>query len=741
MNAIIGQPISRVDGPDKVTGKATYAAEFTLPGMAHAAMVLSTIVRGRITGIDARAAENAPGVLAVLTYQNAPRLPYKPLPQRPQVDPKSGEQLHVLQGPEVLFSGQPVALVVAETLEQATHAADLIQVAYDTVNGGTSFDPRHGRPPSEATIKGGRPGEMGRGKAEEALAAAPVRIEAAYTHPREHHHAIEPHATIAHWDGERLTLYDKTQWVDNDRAEIAHVFGIPEDDIRVISPFVGGAFGSALRTWPHVTLAAMAARTVGRPVRLELTRRQLFTSVGFRPHTWQRIALGSDQDGHLTAIRHEAIQQVARYEEYAETVLAPVQHLYACPNVQGTYQLVEMDTNSPCPMRAPGVVTGVMAIEMAMDELAYELGMDPLELRLRNHAEKDESKDLPWSSKELRACYAAAADRFGWSRRTGQPGSMREGRIRIGYGMATAMYHSDRAAGSAHVTLYGNGTAVVRSASSDMGPGTYTSMTQVAAETLGLGMEQVRFELGDTALPSAPVHGGSITMASVGNAVAEACQAVQRKLIDLVRAAAKGPFAGRRTEEIVARDGGLARADGTGTVVPFQDLLREHNLGWVAAEATSKPGEETKKLSSAAFGAVFVEVRVDPDLGTVRVPRIIGAYDVGRVINPKTARSQCIGGMVQGVGMALLEQADWDPRFGRVMNANLAEYLVPVCADIAELAAIFVPNDDRAFNPLGVKGLAEVAICGVAPAIANAVFHATGRRFRDLPLSPDKLLG
>ncbi|MGE0370709.1 MAG: xanthine dehydrogenase family protein molybdopterin-binding subunit [Gammaproteobacteria bacterium] len=743
MNAIIGQPISRVDGPDKVTGKATYAAEFVVPEMAHAALVLSTIARGRITGIDVRAAEGAPGVLAVLTHENAPRLPYKPQQQRPLVDPKSGEQLHVLQGPEVMFNGQPVALVVAETLEQATHAADLIQVAYDAADADTGFDPGRGRPPSEATAKGGRPPEMGRGDAEAAFQAAPVRIDATYTHPREHHHAIEPHATIAQWDGEgeRLTLYDKTQWVDNDRAEIAHVFGIQEDHIRVISPFVGGAFGSALRTWPHVTLAAMGARVTGRPVRLELTRRQLYTSVGFRPHTWQRIALASDQDGHLTAIRHDAAHQVARYEEYAETTLAPVQHLYACPNVQGTYRLVEMDTNSPCPMRAPGVVTGVMSIEMAMDELAHELGIDPLELRLRNYAEKDEAKDLPWSSKELRACYTTAAERFGWSRRTGQPGSMREGRVRIGYGMATAIYHSDRAPGAAHVTLYGNGTAVVRSASSDMGPGTYTSMTQIAAETLGLPVERVRFELGDTALPFAPVHGGSITMASVGNAVAEASQAAQRKLVEIACAATEGPFAGLSASEIVGRDGGLARKDGSGSVVPYQDLLRQHKLDWVDAQATSKPGEETKKYSSAAFGAVFVEVRVDPDLGSVRVPRIIGAYDVGRVINPKTARSQCIGGMVQGVGMALLEQAEWDPRFGRVMNGNLGEYLLPVCADIAELEAVFVPNDDRNFNPLGVKGLAEVAICGVAPAISNAVFHATGRRFRDLPITPDRLLG
>ncbi|SDB72689.1 xanthine dehydrogenase family protein molybdopterin-binding subunit [Belnapia rosea] len=740
MNAIIGQPVNRVDGPAKVTGHATYAAEFDLPGLAYAVMVLATIPRGHIRSIDRMAAEQAPGVLAVMTHEDAPRLAYKPIAQRPQVDAQSGEQLHVLQDPEVRFNGEPVAVVIAETLEQAVHAADLVQVEYARSPALTIFDATKGRPPSEGNVKAGRVPELGRGEVEAAMAAAPVRISARYVHPREHHNAIEPHVTIAHWEGENLTLYDKTQWVDNDRKEIAHVFGMEEERIRVISPFVGGAFGSALRTWPHVTLAAMAAKRVGRPVRLELTRRQLYMSVGFRPHSEQHLTLGATPEGKLVALEHEVVQQVGRYEEYAETALSPTSHLYQCDNLRARYRLVEMDTNSPCPMRAPGVVTGVLGLEMAMDELATELGLDPLELRLRNYAEQDQQKGLPWSSKELRACYAAAAERFGWSRRKPEPRSMREGGMLVGYGMATAIYHSDRSAGSASVALTGNGMAVVRSAASDMGPGTYTSMTQVAAETLGLPVSHVRFELGDTNLPFAPVHGGSITMASMGNAIVAACQAVQKKLAGLARAAQNGPFAGLPEEAIAAREGGLGRADGSGPVVPYAELLRQHNLGWVEAEGSAQPGEETQKYSSAAFGAVFVEVRVDEALGTVRVPRMVGAYDVGRVINPKTARSQCIGGMVGGLGMALEEQAEWDIRFGKVMNANLAEYLVPVNADVPSLEAIFVPNDDRNFNPLGVKGLAEVAICGVAPAIANAVYHATGRRIRRLPITPERLL-
>ena len=713
MNAILGKPVSRVDGPAKVTGGARYAAEFHLPELAYGAVVLSTIVKGRITSMETAEAAAAPGVLAVITHENAPRLPYNEPKTRPLVDPKSGDQLRVFQGPDIVFNGQPVAVVVAETHEQAEHAARLVRVAYDAQGGTTAFDPAQGHPPSEATAKGGRPGDKARGDARAAFEAAEVRIDATYVQPREHHNAMEPHATVARWDGDSLTLYDKSQWVDNVREAIGCVFGIPEEKIRVISPFVGGAFGSALRTWPHVTIAALASRQVGRPVRVELPRRALYTSIGFRPHTRQRVALGAGRDGKLTAIIQEAHAQTSAYEEYAETTLNPPRQTYSCPNVQTVYRLSPMNTNSPCPMRGPGMATGVLALEMGMDELAVELGIDPVELRLRNYAERDEDKNLPWSSKELRACYKTAAERFGWDRRTADPGSMRDGRTLIGYGMATAIYPAERSKASASATLFANGTALVRSASSDMGPGTYTSMTQVAAETLGLPLERVRFELGDTDMPKAPVHGGSITMASVGNAVRAACKAVQAKL--------SGPAGGNAPEDWPA-------------------LLRARDLDRIEAGAESKPDDGEEKFSHSGFGAVFAEVRVDPALGTVRVPRIIGAYDAGYVVNPKTARSQCIGGMVQGIGMALLEQAEWDERFGKVMNANLAEYLVPVNADVLELEALFVPSSDTVFNPLGVKGLAEIALCGVAPAIANAVFHATGKRIRELPITPEKLL-
>jgi len=711
MNAFTGQPVSRVDGPEKVTGQATYAAEFRLRNMAYAALVTSGIAKGRIIAIDTEEAEASSGVIAVISHLNAPWLPYNPLEQRPPVDPQAGERLHVFQDANVLFDGQPVAAVIAETQEQADTAATRVRIRYEAAAPVTTMDHARARSPSEPVAKSGRPGEKGRGDAEAAFASAPLTIDLTCSHEREQHSAMEPHATIAEWDGDHLTLYDKTQWVDNVRTEISHVFGIPEDSIRVISPFVGGAFGSALRTWPHVTIAALAARMVGRAVRVELTRRQCFTSVGARPRTEQRVRLGADSTGKLTSVIQEAWGQTSTYEEYAEVTLDPPRAVYSCPNVLTRYRLVEMNINSPCSMRAPGTATGIMALEMAMDEMAERLGLDPIEFRLLNHAERDEDKNLPWSSKELRACYTTGAERFGWSRRASAPGRSRDGRWLVGHGMATAFYPSHRAPATAQAVLYANGSAVVRTAASDMGPGTYTAMTQLAADALGLPLERVQFELGDTDMPKAPVHGGSITLASVGNAVVAACQALRHKLAERA-----GP------------DGDVAA------------MMQRTGLDRLEADGSAAPGDETKTYSSSAFGAVFVEVKVDPAFGTVRVPRIIGAYDIGTVVNPKIARSQCIGGMVGGLGMALMEQVEWDSHLGRVMNANLAEYLVPVNADVDELDAVFVPGEDTIFNPLGSKGVAEIALTGVAPAIANAIYNAIGQRVRHLPLTPDRLL-
>lgn len=708
--AFIGKPVSRVDGRQKVTGGATYAAEFDIAGQAHGAVVRSTIAGGRIASIDVAAAQRAPGVIAVLTHRNAPRLAYRP--HKGFVDPGIGERLHVLQDDRINHQGQPIGLVVAETLEQAVHAATLVQVGYTPAGGAT--DIARARPvllTQEKTDQGeGRPPESRRGDPQAALAAAEAKVEQAYVIPRENHNPIEMHATIAAWNGDRLTLWDKTQWVNNTAEEIAAVFGIPAANIRVISPFVGGAFGSALRTWPHVTLAALGARVAQRPVKLMLSRREMFYSVGCRPHTVQQLALGASRDGRLTAIVHDGFQETSAYEEFSEALLETSRFLYSCPNVYTRHRVAPMNMNTPTYMRAPGEVSGNFALESAMDELAFALKLDPVELRLRNEPELDEFKKLPFSSRSTRECYLMAAERFGWSQRNPQPRSMRDGRWLIGWGMATANYPMNYAPASARARLLPDGTAEVASAASDMGPGTWTTMTQVAAETLGLPLERVKFVLGDTRLPKAPVHGGSMTMASVGSAVQAAC----RK----------------------ARELALARSGAT----DLGDAM--HRLGQVV-EATGEvtPGDEGKRFSMHAFGAVFVEVAVDPDLAETRVRRMVGAYGAGRIVNPKTTRSQCIGGMIGGIGMALMEHAVVDPRNGRVPNANLAEYAVPVHADAPPVMdVLFVDEHDPHVNPLGVKGVGEIAMVGVAPAITNAIFHATGKRIRELPVTPDKLL-
>jgi len=707
--AFIGQPVSRVDGRQKVTGGATYAAEFGVPGQAQGAIVRSTIANGRIASIDTAAAERAPGVVTVLTHRNAPRLAYRA--HKAVVDPDVGERLHVLQDDRVSHQGQPIALVIADTLEQANHAATLVRITYAPETESTDITRVQPVMPTRQQTDQGerRPSETRRGDPERALAAAEVKVDQTYVIPRENHNPIEMHATIAAWDGDRLTLWDKTQWVHNTADEIAAVFGIPAQNIRVVSPFVGGAFGSGLRTWPHVTLAALGARVARRPVKVMLSRREMYYSVGYRPHTVQRVALGASRDGRLAAIVHDGYQETSAYEEFTEALLNPSRFLHSCPSVYTRHRLAPMNVHTPTYMRAPGEVSGIFALESAMDELAVALNIDPIELRLRNEPEQDEFKKLPFSSRSTRGCYRVAAERFGWSRRNPEPRSMRDGRWLIGWGMAGATYPMNYAPASAMARLLPDGTAEVMSAASDMGPGTWTSMTQIAAETLGLPIERVKFMLGDTRLPRAPVHGGSLTMASVGSAVQAACRTAR--------------------EQALARGGANDVADAMRRIGQPVEVL-----------ADVKPGDESQRFSMHAFGAVFVEVAVDPDLGETRVRRIVGAYGAGRIVNPKTTRSQCIGGMIGGIGMALMEHSVVDGRNGRIPNANFAEYEVPVHADAPPLMdVIFVEEHDPHVNPLGVKGVGEIAMVGVAPAITNAIFHATGKRIRELPVTPDKL--
>ncbi len=693
--SVIGTPLPRVDGRAKVTGAARYAADFNHPGQLHAVIVSATIGLGRVTGIAAAPVERMPGVVAVITHRNAPRLAYREY--KGPIDPQVGERLHVLQDDAVRFFGQPVAIVVAGTLDQAERGANALRIAYAAERPVT--DPADRRAAAIVPDSRGRVhADSRRGDAVAALAAAAVKVDEAYDVARQNHNPMEPHATVAAWDGNRLTLWSKSQFVVNEQAEIAAVFGIPPENVEVVCPFVGGAFGTSLRTWPHVTLAAVAARHVGRPVKLALSRRQMFFTTGHRPRTLQRMALGATAEGRLTSIIHEGTGETSRYEQFVEALTSATGFMLSCPNVAIAYRLAPLDSSTPTYMRGPGEANGIFALESALDELSYKLDIDPIELRRRNEPATDEGADKPFSSRSLLQCYEQGARRFGWARRDRRPGSMREGRLLIGMGVASATYPVLHAPASARVRLMPDGHAEVEVAASDMGPGTYTSMTQVAAEALEIPVQHVQVRLGRSSFPPAPPHGGSMTMASVGSAVRAAALVAKR----------------------------LAAAS------PGQTVLGQ--------ATTQRDPEVGNRFSMHAFGAAFVEVAIDPDVGTIRVRRALGAYAAGRIVNPRLAHSQCIGGMVGGIGMALMERTLIDGRDGRLFNAHMADYLVPVNLDIPELDALLVEEHDPHVNALGVKGLGEISLVGIAPAIANAVYHATGKRVRRLPILIEDVL-
>ena len=735
MNQVIGQAKKRVTGKLKVTGGARYAAEFPVDNVAHGVLTTSTIAKGRIDRIYTAQAEVYPGVLAVITHVNAPNLASKSIPQAEKINTAPpGDYPQSLYTDRIYFYGQAIAVTVAETLEQAEQAAELIRVEYAPQDHAVRVEAAKQlvSPPEGSRHSG----EVTRGNPEAALSQAAVSISENYTVPTEHHNPIEPHATIAVWSGDRLTIYDKTQWVKSVQQHLGAVFGIPQENIEVVSPFVGGAFGCAGRIWQQTTIAPIAARVVNRPVKVVLSRQQMFTLTGHRPYTSQRVALGANQDGTLTAILHEGTAEIAQFETYTENLLNASRFLYACPHVQTRYRLAKLDVSAPTFMRAPGEAQGVFALESALDELAYQLGVDPLELRLKNYAEKDPESNLPWSEKALRECYLQGAERFGWANRRPEPRSMAENGILIGYGMATATYPMVRMRAVAKARILADGTAVIQSAASDMGPGTYTTMTIIASEALGIPPERIRFELGDSSLPFAPPHGGSMTVASVGSAVQAACQQARAQAL----AMAHSPLAGIKDSDIAVADGRMFLKQNPSQGVSYAEILQQANQEFIETEQASAPGDEQQQYSMHSFGAQFVEVQVDELLGDINVSRVVSAVDVGRIINPQTAKSQTIGGVVGGIGMALHEHTHIDSRFGNYVNANLGEYLVPVNADIPEIESLFVGEPDYHANPLGARGMGEIALVGVAAAVANAVYHATGKRIRDLPITPDKLL-
>ncbi len=732
----IGRPFHRIDGRAKVTGRARFAAEFNQPGQLYAVIVSATVGRGRVTGIDAAAVARLPGVVAVIDHRNAPRLPYAPH-SGGVVDPPTGERLHVLQDDLVRFHGQPVALVVAETLDQAERAAAALRVTYAAERPVVEL-----ADPLTQPIVPNAPhhADTQRGDPDGAMARAAVKVDSHYDIARENHNPMEPHATVAAWTGDRLTLWSKSQFVVNEQAEIAAIFGIPPANVQVICPFIGGAFGTSLRTWPHVTLAALAARHVRRPVKLVLTRKQMFFTTGHRPRSTQRVALGAAPDGRLTSLIHEGTAETSRYEQFVEALVTASSYLYSCPNVRTRYRLAPLDIGTPTHMRGPGEASGVYALECAMDELSVALGIDPIELRRRNEPAIDESTGTPFSSRSLMRCYDRGAERFGWSRRDPRPRAMRDGRLLIGMGVASATYPAYQAPASARVRLLPSGVAEVEVAASDMGPGTYTSMTQVAADTLGLPMEQVQVSLGRSDLPPAPSHGGSWTMASVGTAIRAACIAVQAEAARRAVADQRSPVFGAAPDGVEWTDGRLRRKGDASPGQPYREIAASAGQPIEAAASAQRDPEVAARYSMHAFGAIFAEVAVDPDVGTIRVRRALGVDGAGRIVNPRLAASQCTGGMVGGIGMALMERTVLDRRDGRPVNAHMADYLLPVNLDIPQVEAHFVDEEDPHVNPLGVKGVGEIALVGMAPAIANAVFHATGKRVRDLPIRIEDVL-
>jgi xanthine dehydrogenase YagR molybdenum-binding subunit len=740
---IVGTPMNRVDGPLKVTGSARFSAEIPIAELAYGVIVQSEIARGTIAHMDVTEAEELAGVLMVMTPDNTAKL--ESLHQFERQGGKgarpTGRALSLLQDDRVHYNGQPIALVIAESFEVAMHAASLVRTTYravtPTIDMVAALSSAY---PITQKLYGRESPTSRRGDLQAGLAAADTRIDVVYTTPMETHNPMEMHATIAAWEGEKVTLWDATQNVYGVRGTIAKSLSIPPENVRVISHFVGGAFGGKGSAWSHVVLAAMAARQVGRPVKIVLTRRQMFGPAGGRPHTVQHITLGARRNGTLTAVRHDSTSSTSTIEEWTEPAALATRMLYDCPNEETNHRLVRLNVGTPTFMRAPGEASGTFALESGFDELAYALKMDPIVLRLKNYAEADPDTGKPWSSKSLRECYALGAERFGWARRDPTPGSMRDGDQLVGMGMATSTYPARRMPASAEACIYPNGRVVIKAASHDLGTGTYTVLTQLAADALGVAASGVTIELGDTNLPPNPISAGSMTVASTGSAVHLAAMAARDRLVQLAVTDPDSPLHGARHEEVEIVGGRLTFRGKVDRGESIEELLGRNGGRPIEGKAEAKPGDETQQYSMHAFGAVFAEVRVDRDLGVVRVGRMVGAYGVGRVLNPKTARSQLYGGITFGIGMALMEHTITDLRSGRYVNADIAEYHIPVHADIPPIDILFVDEKDEQVDPIGAKGIGEIGITGVAAAIANAVFHATGIRVRDLPITLDKLL-
>ena len=733
---LIGQPVDRVDGILKVTGRATYAYETASSRKPVYGFIRGAAIgKGRVAAVDTSDAEKAPRVLMVMTHKNAPAQPEFGSPRIS--GPVFARARPVLANDQVTYFDQPVALVVAETFEAARSAASLIRIDYKRDDGVFDVESHVEEAYRPETINAGMATDSALGNFEQAFADAPVTINTHYRTPFENHCPMEPHATLASWSGDELTLHTSTQTIANIRVGVAATLQMPVEKVRVISPYVGGGFGSKLIPHAEAILASLAAKNLQRPVKVALTRQQMFANAGHRPMMLQTVRLGADRQGKLSAIGHDVVSSTARREEFAEQTAVFTRSLYAAPNRRTSHRLVRMDIHRGEWMRAPGEAPGMLAVECAMDELAVALDIDPIELRIRNEPDRDPERNVPFSTRNLIACMQDGARRFGWDKRPATPASRREGRALIGYGMSSAIRPNYFQETNARARIDKDVQVTTQCDMTDIGTGTYTILTQIAAETLGVPIGTVRVQLGDSNFPRTPGSGGSWGAATSGSAVQAACTALKHKLIEAARQHDKSPLKGVNTADLDIVDGQLTSP---GRRVPVGELVSMIAPEGLSADGKVGTSETYKTYSQHAFGAHFAEVGVDCDTGEIRLRRMLGVFAAGRILNPKTARSQVIGGMIWGVGAALLEEGVIDKRYGQFVNHDLAEYHVAVNADVPNVDAVFIEEYDDKANPLGAKGIGELGICGAGASVANAVYNATGIRIREFPITLDKLL-
>lgn len=726
----------RVDGIDKVTGRAKYTADHHPENMVYGVYVTSTIARGAIKNFQLNEAKDAPGVLEIITHLNCPALPgYNPWAKDPNKMGFEWRGLKVFHKNLVHHYGQPIAMVVATTWEKAVKAASLVKVEYVKEEAETDFDRLR---KDQSKLKPA--GEYKRGEAD-AYKNAEVFVENEYYMPIETHNPIELHATVAQWEADdKLLVYDKSQGPKGTQSELARLFGIDPKNVRVITKFLGGAFGSSLRSWPHVPAACIAAKMVKRPVRVQLTRRQMFTMVGYRPMAWQKIAVGATKEGKLTGITHHAISNTSRYEDYREGIVNASHYLYECPNVNTSYKILPLDVNTPTWMRGPGEASGAFALECILDELAYKLNMDPVELRIKNYAVLHPQSKLPWSSKFLRECYDMGREMIGWSGRPATPRSLTENGKLIGYGMGGGVFGASRGNATVKAVFTNEGKLLLYSAVSDMGPGTATAMVSIAAQVMNMPASRISFLLGDTEFPPGPTQGGSTTTSTMGTAVSLVCDALKAQFTEIALKQTS-LFSGLTEADLEFDKEAIRSKKETNKKISLTELLKASGKPQIEVLKESGPDPAVRsKYAMNSFSAHFIKVAVDPATGAIEFLKVVCTGDGGKIVSPKTARSQMIGGAVGGIGMALTEEALIDKVTGKYLNDTLGSYQVPRHRDVPFIHTWFPDLADPVINPMGSKGVGEIALIGFASALANAVFNATGKRLTELPLKPEKLI-